>query len=123
MGAITTDVIVKSNVLIPFVMASFGLVVFAMMKFVMKKKWIPKKITNSTGELLNMSNACVVLKHRLYRTSVNSVRRNLQNISVAFANFTTTKVRKKASTIAKNAAFVELEAKIIFSIATAAAAA
>jgi hypothetical protein len=32
-------------------------------------------------------------------------------------------VRKKASTIAKNAAFVELEAKIIFSIATAAAAA
>jgi hypothetical protein len=34
----TTNVYVKSNVLIPFALESFGRVVSAMMKFAMKKK-------------------------------------------------------------------------------------
>ena len=96
-----------------------------MMKFAMKKKWIPRKIINSTDELSKISNACFVSVNSLYRTSVNmkTARKSLQNISVAFATFMTTKVRRKISIIAKNAVFVELEAKKIFSTATTAAAA
>lgn len=107
----------------PFVKGNFGRVVSAMMNSATNKKWMPRRTTSSIEKLSPMSSACVVVLNRLNQKRVSSVWRSLQLIFVTFATYTMTWVRRKASTTAKNVAFAELEAKIIFITAKIAAAA